>query len=92
MARRLGRLRPVLDRRRRGDALYADRLAHRERVGVMAAYFEHAVNLPMSFHASAHSGRLLKVMIEGSNAMFGVWLSFFREHCAGLVALSCCCR
>ena len=25
----------------------------------------------MSFHAGAHSGRLLRVMIEGSNAMFG---------------------
>jgi ATP-binding cassette subfamily B protein len=68
-------------------ALYADRLAHRERVAVMAAYFERALSLPMSFHAGAHSGRLLRVMIEGSNAMFGVWLSFFREHCASLVAL-----
>jgi ATP-binding cassette subfamily B protein len=70
-----------------GVALHADRLAHRQRVGVMAAYFEHALNLPMSFHAGAHSGRLLKVMIEGSNGMFGVWLSFFREHCASLVSL-----
>ncbi len=70
-----------------GVALHADRLAHRQRVGVMATYFEHVLHLPMSFHASAHSGRLLKVMIEGSNGMFGVWLSFFREHCAGLVAL-----
>ncbi len=68
-------------------ALHADRLAHRRRVGVTAAYFEHVLHLPMSFHASAHSGRLLKVMIEGSNGMFGVWLSFFREHCASLVAL-----
>ena len=70
-----------------GVALHADRLAHRQRVGVMAAYFEHVLHLPMSFHASAHSGRLLKVMIEGANGMFGVWLSFFREHCASLVAL-----
>ncbi len=70
-----------------GVALHADRLAHRQRVGVMATYFEHVLHLPMSFHASAHSGRLLKVMIEGSNGMFGVWLSFFREHCASLVAL-----
>ena len=68
-------------------ALHADRLAHRRRVGVMAAYFEHVLHLPMSFHASAHSGRLLKIMIEGSNGMFGVWLAFFREHCASLVSL-----
>jgi ABC-type multidrug transport system fused ATPase/permease subunit len=41
----------------------------------------------MSFHSSAHTGRLLKVMIEGSTGMFGVWLSFFREHFAALVAI-----
>ena len=68
-------------------ALHADRLAHRRRVGVMAGYFEHVLHLPMSFHASTHSGRLLKIMIEGSNGMFGVWLAFFREHCASLVSL-----
>ena len=69
-------------------ALHADRLSHRRRVAVMAQYFEHVLHLPMSFHAGAHSGRLLKVMIEGSNAMASVWLSFFREHCASLVALT----
>ncbi len=68
-------------------ALHADRLAHRRRVGVMAAYFEHVLHLPMGFHASTHSGRLLKIMIEGSAAMFGVWLAFFREHCASMIAL-----
>ncbi|HEY1942968.1 MAG TPA: glucan ABC transporter ATP-binding protein/ permease [Roseiarcus sp.] len=68
-------------------ALHADRLVHSRRVGVMAAYFEHVLHLPMSFHASAHSGRLLKIMIEGSAGMFGVWLAFFREHCASLVSL-----
>ena len=46
-------------------ALHSDRLAHRHRVAVMAAFFEHVLHLPMSFHSSAHTGRLLKVMIEG---------------------------
>ena len=68
-------------------SLYADRLAHRMRVAAMADYFQHVVNLPLSYHADSHTGRLLKVMIEGSSAMFDVWLSFFREHCAGFVAL-----
>ncbi len=68
-------------------ALHADRLAHRRRVVVMAAFFDHVLHLPMSFHATAHTGRLLKVMIEGASGMFGVWLSFFREHFAALVAL-----
>ncbi|WP_018267000.1 glucan ABC transporter ATP-binding protein/ permease [Methylosinus sp. LW4] len=68
-------------------ALHADRLAHRSRLAVMAAYFEHVLDLPSSFHASAHSGRLLKVMLEGASGMAGLWLSFFRENCASFVAL-----
>lgn len=68
-------------------SLCADRLAHRRRLAAMADYFEHVMALPALYHANAHSGRLLKVMIEGTNAMFSVWLSFFREHCASLVSL-----
>ena len=68
-------------------AMHADRLAHRRRVGVMADYFDHVLHLPMSFHTASHSGRLLKVMLEGTNAMWGLWLGFFREHCASFVAL-----
>jgi ATP-binding cassette subfamily B protein len=68
-------------------SLHADRLAHRRRLAAMGDYFEHVMNLPIGYHLEAHSGRLLKVMIEGSNGMFSVWLSFFREHCAGFVAL-----
>ena len=32
-----------------------------------------------SFHSAVHSGRLLKIMLEGANGMAGLWLSFFRE-------------
>jgi ATP-binding cassette subfamily B protein len=69
-------------------ALHADRLAHRQRLSAMAAYFDHVLHLPTGFHASAHSGRLLKVMIEGANAQMALWQSFLREHCAGFVALT----
>ena len=72
-------------------ALHSDRLAHRRRVVVMAAFFDHALHLPMSFHSSAHTGRLLKVMIEGAAGMFGVWLSFFREHFASAGRASRAC-
>ncbi len=68
-------------------ALHADRLAHRRRMMVMSVYFEHVLQLPLSFHSAVHSGRLLKVMIEGAMGMFSLWLSFFRENCASLVAL-----
>jgi ATP-binding cassette subfamily B protein len=68
-------------------ALHADRLAHRRRLAVMARYFEHALTLPLAFHTATHSGRVLKVMLEGTSGMWGLWLSFFRDHCASLVSL-----
>ena len=40
------------------------------------------LELPLSFHSATHSGRLLKVMLDGASGMFGIWLSFFRENCA----------
>lgn len=68
-------------------ALHADRLAHRRRLAVMAQYFEHALTLPLAYHTQTHSGRVLKVMLDGASAMWALWLSFFREHCASIVAL-----
>jgi ATP-binding cassette, subfamily B, beta-glucan exporter len=68
-------------------ALHADRLAHRARLATMANYFEHVLELPLAFHTATHSGRVLKVMLEGSNGMSWLWLGFFREHLSALVAL-----
>jgi len=68
-------------------ALHADRLSHRRRLAVIANYFEHVLELPLAFHTSTHSGRVLKVMLEGSNGMAWLWLGFFREHFAALIAL-----
>lgn len=68
-------------------ALHADRLSHRRRLAVMAQFFEHVLHLPLAFHTSVHSGRLLKTMLDGSSGMGGVWLSFFRENCASFTAL-----
>jgi ATP-binding cassette subfamily B protein len=68
-------------------ALHADRLAHRRRLGVMATYFEHVLTLPLSFHTGTHTGRTLKVMLNGADGMFWLWLGFLRDHCAALVSL-----
>ena len=68
-------------------ALHADKLSHRRRLATMANYFEHVLELPLAFHTSTHSGRVLKVMLEGSNGMAWLWLGFFRDHFAALVAL-----
>ena len=68
-------------------SLQADRMAHRRRLGAMATYFQHLLILPFSFHNAQHSGRLIKIMLTGVDNLFGIWLSFFRENLATLVAL-----
>ena len=68
-------------------ALHADRLAHRQRQAVLTDYFEHIMQLPLTFHTGTHSGRLMKVMLQGTDALWRLWLSFFREHFAAIVSL-----
>jgi ATP-binding cassette, subfamily B, beta-glucan exporter len=68
-------------------AINAERLSHRRRHSVLSAYFEHVLQLPMRYHGRTHSGRLMKVMLQGTDALFGVWLLFFREHFAAFVSL-----
>lgn len=61
-------------------SLLADRMAHRNRLKMMSRYFEHVLSLPLAFHGDVQSGRLMKVMLVGADNLFGMWLSFFREH------------
>ena len=68
-------------------SLHADRLAHRQYQAVRTMYFEHVLQLPLSYYTGSHSGRLVKVMMAGSNTLWGLWLAFFREHFASLVSL-----
>ncbi len=68
-------------------ALQADRLAHRQRQAVLTGYFEHIMQLPLTFHTGTHSGRLMKVMLQGTDALWRLWLSFFREHFASIMSL-----
>jgi glucan exporter ATP-binding protein len=69
-------------------ALYADRLAHRRRQAVLSDYFEHVLQLPLSFHSATHSGRLMKVMLAGTDTLWWLWLGFFREHLAAIVSIA----
>jgi len=68
-------------------ALFADRLAHRRRLAVLTSYFEHVLQLPLAYHGEAHSGRLMKIMLQGTDALWAFWLGFFREHLAAFVSL-----
>ena len=68
-------------------ALLADRMAHRNRLSSMSHYFQHVLALPLEFHGDVQSGRLMKVMLRGTDNLFGIWLSFFREHLITLVSM-----
>ncbi len=68
-------------------SLLADRMAHRNRLSVMNRYFQHVIAMPLSFHGDTQSGRLMKVMLVGSDNLFAIWLSFFREHLTTFIGL-----
>ena len=74
-------------------ALHADRLAHRRRQVVLTDYFEHVLQLPLSYHGGTHSGRLMKVMLTGTDALWGLWLGVLpRASRRPSSRCSCCCR
>jgi glucan exporter ATP-binding protein len=66
-------------------AWFADRLAHRRRNTVLADYFEHVLQLPLAYHSGAHSGRQMKIMLTGTDTLWWLWVSFFRENFAAFV-------
>jgi ATP-binding cassette subfamily B protein len=69
-------------------ALHADRLAHRRRHAVLTMYFEHVLQLPLAFHGGSHSGRLMKVMLSGTDALWSLWLDFFRDSFAATMMIT----
>jgi len=68
-------------------SLHADRLSHRQYQVVRTTFFEHVLQLPLAYHTGAHSGRLVKVMVTGTNTLWSLWLAFFREHFVAFVSL-----
>src|SRR5438552_1867935 len=68
-------------------SLHADRLAHRQYQAVRTMFFEHVLQLPLSYYTGSHSGRLVKVMMTGTQTLWSLWLSFFREHFASFISL-----
>jgi ATP-binding cassette, subfamily B, beta-glucan exporter len=69
-------------------AWFADRLAHQRRNLVLADYFEHVLQLPLAYHSGEHSGRQMKIMLSGTDTLWYLWVSFFREHFAAFVFIA----
>src|ERR1700739_2769495 len=68
-------------------ALQADRLSHRQRQAVLTSYFDHILQLPMTFHTGTHSGKLMKVMLNGTDALWRLWLRVFSACFSPVISL-----
>ncbi len=68
-------------------ALGAERLAHRTRLSAMSRAFNHVITLPSAFHAGAHSGQVMKTLVSGSDSIFALALTFFKENLSTAVAV-----
>jgi glucan exporter ATP-binding protein len=68
-------------------AMGAERLAHHTRLGAMSRAFNHVLSLPSAFHAGTHSGQVMKTLVSGSDSVFALTLTFFRENLSTAVAL-----
>ena len=49
--------------------------------------FPPRADLPLSFHGEAHSGRVIKTMLTGTDALFGTWLVFFRDQLSTVLSV-----
>ncbi|MBN8903394.1 MAG: ATP-binding cassette domain-containing protein, partial [Rhodospirillales bacterium] len=67
-------------------SLQTERLAHKHRITAMGRYFRHVLALPLSFHGDTQSGRLIKIMLSGTDGLFGTWLVFFRDQLSTLLS------
>jgi ATP-binding cassette subfamily B protein len=68
-------------------AIMADRLSHRQRLAAMSSAFERAITLPLSYHAEQGSGRVVRIMLAGTDQLFALWLSFLREHLTAILSI-----
>ena len=68
-------------------ALQSDKLAHQRRQIILRRYFEHVLELPASHYNQVHSGRLMKIMLQGVDSLWALWLGFFRDHLSSFISL-----
>jgi glucan exporter ATP-binding protein len=68
-------------------AILADRLAHRQRLAAMSDAFEHAITLPISYHADRGTGAVVRTILAGASSLFGTWLTVLREQISALTSI-----
>jgi ATP-binding cassette, subfamily B, beta-glucan exporter len=68
-------------------SVFADRLAHRQRLAAMSSAFDRAITLPISYHAEKGSGAVVRNILTGTDSLFGTWLTFLREQLTAVVSI-----
>jgi glucan exporter ATP-binding protein len=68
-------------------SLLADRMAHRRRLAAMTEAFDRAMTLPAPFLSEQSTGRVIRAMLTGGDALFGLLLALFREQQAAAASL-----
>lgn len=68
-------------------SITADRMAHRRHLAALADSFERAINLPAGYHADRGSGAVVRTVLQGTDALFWLWLAGLREQLTAVVGI-----
>ncbi len=68
-------------------SITADRLAHRRHLAALGEAFERAITLPAGYHAYRGSGAVVRTVLQGTDALFWLWLAGLREQLTAVVGI-----
>lgn len=68
-------------------SITADRLAHRRHLAALGEAFERAITLPAGYHADRGSGAVVRTVLQGTDALFWLWLAGLREQLTAVVGI-----
>jgi glucan exporter ATP-binding protein len=68
-------------------SIAADRMAHRRHLAALADAFERAITLPAGYHADRGSGAVVRTVLQGTDALFWLWLAGLREQLTAVAGI-----
>ncbi|MDO9383230.1 MAG: glucan ABC transporter ATP-binding protein/ permease [Hyphomicrobiaceae bacterium] len=68
-------------------SITADRMAHRRHLEALGDAFERAIALPAGYHADRGSGAVVRTVLQGTDALFWLWLAGLREQLTAVVGI-----
>lgn len=68
-------------------SIMSDRMAHRRHLEALGEAFERAITLPAGYHADRGSGAVVRTVLQGTDALFWLWLAGLREQLTAIVGI-----